>query len=56
MTGCEGIKEETDCVSAGCTWNNNACSTLPTKKAMTNTAMLIPVILIVGIAFIAFKK
>lgn len=54
---CDVIADETECMNLGCHWQENKCySQLPRKELGINWALAIPIILVVGLAFIAVKK
>jgi hypothetical protein len=56
LTYCDYITEEQACIDAGCTWKNNRCQSIADGGGIpVSMIALIPVALVVGMVFIAFK-
>jgi hypothetical protein len=59
LTICDTIQSENECITAECLWSNNKCMTLEGVEGQhmaINPVMLIPVVLVVSMVFMAFKK
>lgn len=57
LTYCDSINTQQECLSEGCHWYNNSCHSMPQKQSGgIPLVAIIPVIMLVGIAFIAVKK
>jgi len=56
LTLCETLSTELECINADCTWKNNKCMTMETQRMSLSPVLLLPVILVVGLVFIAVKK
>lgn len=54
FSNCDEITDEQTCVQQGCLWEATQCATIP-RHASINPVLLIPVVFVVGIAFVVFK-
>jgi hypothetical protein len=58
LDNCSSYTDQSTCESRGCQWINNSCySKLPQQKGLaTSIVPLIPIIALVGLAFIIMRK
>ena len=53
---CEELTNRNDCLNNGCYWYDESCHNEPDSNHPVNLVLLLPVMLVVGIAFIAFSR
>jgi hypothetical protein len=56
LTYCDYITSEQACLDADCYWKNNKCQSMLSTPKNLSVLAFIPVLLVVGIAFIVFKR
>jgi hypothetical protein len=56
LSDCGAIHDETECISSNCYWVNGICQAKPPSYDGGNIIVLLPILLVVGLTFIAFKK